>query len=469
MLNNKDSEKEVNALLTTEQVVFDPIQAKGYQQFQVLGLTLDSLVKKDLKQGLVSGIAQRWQVSADQKEYTFFIDERARFHNGDSIYSKDIKISFERHLEKGSPSLIASYLRKILKKIEIVDESTVTFALRGPYPPFLELLSLSGFGIVSHKSMPQNIIGSGPYRYDSMKVKAWCFKRFESYPFKITNVDKYCFSIERGVEETLRALNSGIANLSVGAPVEVALSKTLNEDFISRPTFSAVATHAYLNHNRSHLREKAHRRHIFKIIKKVRDEIDIFTKFDRPLETFFPKGIMPENYYRRRDDVESPTVAVPKGQVLKLVFPYGIFLEKTVHRIVKAFEHEGYNIDFINVKGKELLEPILSGDFDIVFVPYQGVMPDPDGYLDLLDPDSILAKAGIPSAPLFQELSKIRFLKDEGLRLSGYAKAMERFEEENYVIHFSQNGIPIVYRNSIKPPNLGHSYQLNLRELEFSE
>ncbi|OFZ33043.1 MAG: hypothetical protein A3D17_07960 [Bdellovibrionales bacterium RIFCSPHIGHO2_02_FULL_40_15] len=454
----------VNVIMTTEVVLFDPVQCKGYQQFQIVNLFLDTLVRKDPKFGIISGAASKWDINASQTEYTFYLNQNLKFHNEDTITAKDVKYSFDRHLEEGSVSVIGTYLKNVLLQIEIVSDFSVKFVLKGSYPPFLDLISMPGYGIISSKSTKDKIIGSGPFVRSESKSGMVCLTKRKNYPFSTTNIDKFCIKIERDVEKTIAALNDSSIQLAMGSPLEVALSEKLKMELVSHPTFSLVSTQIFLNHNSSFLKEKKNRQIVRKIAYSARDNDKILTKFDSALNTYIPKGIMQESYYQDEPFINVNDSLKEKTK-LKIVFPYGIFLESSVKKIVKRFEIAGFEVSYLNVKGKDLLAPIQSGEFDLVFVPYQGVIPDPDGYLDLLAPESLLKKASIPSEKYLKKISDARFTTNRKDRLDEYSNVLKKFEKELYIIPFSQNSIPIVYNNKLKLPNLNYTFHLNLREL----
>jgi peptide/nickel transport system substrate-binding protein len=463
------SEKKLEVILTTEAVLRDPIHCKGYQQFQVINLFLDTIVRKDPSVGVISGIADRWEISQNQMEYIFHLSKNAKFHNNEPIHAEDIQFSLNRHLEKNSPSGIATYLRNVVDKIIVLDQLSVKIILKGPYPPFLELLAMPGFGILSHKSSETNIIGSGPYIFDENINAKSCLKKFVDYKGPTTNIDKFCFRIERDIDVTINQLNSKDVNLAMGSPLEVALSKKLGNELVGNPTFSLVSTHIFLNHSNPFFSKEENRKLIKDIAYKVRSQSGILTKFDNSLDTFLPKGIMPESYYQLAKKPLLPTSLEHQKnkKTLKIVFPYGIFLESTVVKIVEGFKEAGFDVTYINVKGKDLLNPIVEGNYDLLFIPYQGVISDPDGYLDLLDPNSIFAKAKIPSGHLLEELKSVRFIANRSERLKKYEHLLHRFEEQYHIIPFSQNSIPVVYESKIELPNLNFSFHLNLRDLKF--
>lgn len=460
-------EKRIDAILTTEEVVFDPMKAKGYQQFQVLNLMLDTLVRKDSKFEIISGVSNSWKISNDKRNYTFNISENAKFHNGDVVKSKDVEFTFKRILEDSGNSLISSYLKNVIETIECNGDQQFVINLKKPYAPFLELLSMSGYGIISHKSADNVFIGSGPFKFKSFKDGVWYFENNKEYLFEKSNVESYSFRIERNADITVAALNENKIQLAMGSPLEVALDPKLKKNIVSSPTFSLVSTQLYLNINNSFFKLKANRVHFDELVSELKKDKSILTKFDTNLDTFFPEGIMPPSYYSTKT-VESVTTRKNSKKVsLKVLFPKGIFLESSIQKIVKFFETNNITLEYKVEKGKDLITPIVEGNFDLVFLPYQGVINDPDGYTDLLDPNSLLKKASIPTESLISDLEKIRFISDKNERLTEYEVLFKKFEAEKYIIPFSQNSIPIVYSDKLKLPELNFSCHLNLREISY--
>lgn len=460
------SENTINIILTTERIVRDPIECKGYQQLQVIDLFLDTLVKKDPNLGLVGSISNKWSVNQEQTEYTFEIDPKAKFHNGEKVTSSDIKFSLERHIKENSGSTIGIYLKNVVSTINTKDANSLTISLKGPYPPFLDLISSPGYGIISSKSADKEIIGSGPYKFANQDNN--CLLKNENYSFGSSNIEKYCFRIERDIEETISALNNKNIDLAMGSSLDVATSPKLKTELVASPTFSLVTTNIFLNQNVRLLQSAENREKIKTIINEIKADKNILTKFDSSLNTYLPKGIMQETYYNRQSTTTTETdIKFSHSTPLRIVFPFGIFLEESVIKIVKKFEEKGFSVTYKNVKGDALLKPLLEGDFDLFFVPYQGLISDADGYLETLNPEGILKAAKIPATPFLENLSRSRFTKSKKERLDKYEELFKDFEKNNYIIPFSQNSIPIVHSQNIKLPDLNYSYHLNLREISL--
>lgn len=465
VMANATTSNHLNIILTTEEITDNPVKCKGYQQFQVINLFLDTLVHKDQTNSLNAGIASSWDVSSDGTEYTFHIDPKAIFHNGDQILAKDVEHSFQQHLTPNSTSFIGIYLKNVVQKIETLNDKTIKFTLRGAYPPFLNLISMSGYGIYSHKSKENEIIGSGPYKFTKKDPKNSCLERFKKYPYKQTKVEGYCFTVERDIDTTVDKLNSNQVDLAMGSPLEVALSPKLKNDIISSPTFSLVSTHVIINHHNKYLQNLNNRKIIRDVLYDIRKKENILTKFDQELNNFLPKGILPESYYVK--PTLNPLKKKVAGQTLRIVFPYGIFLESSVLKIVEGFKKAGFKVTFKNVKGKELLEPILAGNYDLLFIPYQGTLSDIDGYLDLLNPKSVFSTANMDTKSALNSLEKIRFNKDKNKRAKQIEVVLQDFEKKLQLIPFCQNSIPIVHSAKLLIPNLNFTFHLNLREIDL--
>jgi peptide/nickel transport system substrate-binding protein len=468
-LESLASQKKIEVILTTEAVLNDPIEAKGYQQFQVINLFLDTLVRKDPATGIGSGVAKSWDIDDSQSLYTFHLNESRRFHNGDVVDASDVLFSFNRHLQEKSPSVIASYLKKVVSEIKVLDPRTIQFKLLGPYPAFLELLTMPGYGLISKKSIGHDIIGSGPFVFKKGNSSHVCLEKFKDYLGPTTNIESFCFRIERDIQKTISSLNLGEVQLAMGSPLEVALSNQLKSNLVASPTFSMVTTQIFLNHSNPFFKKLQNRQLIRKIAQRIRLEEKILTRFDQPLDTYLPLGIMDDEYYKVKTLTPSEgNLQGIKNEPLRIVFPYGIFLESSVQRIAHAFSQAGFDVSYVNVKGKDLLSPILSGAYDLLFIPYQGVIPDPDGYFDLLEKGSLLKSAMLPTENFLNDIEKVRFNKVRKERLSKYSHLFREFENEAHVIPFSQNSIPIVHTKEILLPNLNFSFHLNLRELRLA-
>ena len=82
-------------------------------------------------------LAKSWKVSDDLKEWTFSLDERAKFHDGSPVTAEAVKWSWQRFatLKQGMFFVFAGFTDK--DTCSVVDERTVRFTLKQPSIAFL--------------------------------------------------------------------------------------------------------------------------------------------------------------------------------------------------------------------------------------------------------------------------------------------------------------------------------------------
>jgi oligopeptide transport system substrate-binding protein len=171
----------------------DPHLATQTSDYSVLSSLLEGLVSEDpVDLHPVPGVAERWDVSPDGMNYTFYLRENAKWSNGDPVTAQDFIASWKRIL---TPSLGSDYanlffilqgaeaFNKGLAGFEQVglsasDARTLQVKLEHPSAYFLSLLShMSWFpvhlgtieksGPIADRSntwaRPGTFVGNGPF------------------------------------------------------------------------------------------------------------------------------------------------------------------------------------------------------------------------------------------------------------------------------------------------------------------
>ncbi|MDW5596838.1 ABC transporter substrate-binding protein [Conexibacter stalactiti] len=132
---------------------------------------VDSLVAQSLDGEPLPWLASEWTVSDDGRVYEFRLRDGVRFHDGEPFDAAAVKANFDRLLGPQESPGGAQSLVEPIKRVTVVDPSTVRFTLKRPYAPFLTSLSHAFLGIVSpaqlagdRASLPTRPIGTGPFR-----------------------------------------------------------------------------------------------------------------------------------------------------------------------------------------------------------------------------------------------------------------------------------------------------------------
>ena len=136
-----DDRSVLNRGLATDPESLDPHKARTVQAADVLRDIGEGLMSYSAAGELVAGAAQRWEVSADGLEWTFFIRDNARWSNGDALTAEHFEFSLERLVDPGTTSFYAQVVEDVIDTVASTGERTLTIRLKQPAPYFLGLLT----------------------------------------------------------------------------------------------------------------------------------------------------------------------------------------------------------------------------------------------------------------------------------------------------------------------------------------
>lgn len=185
-------------------------------------LIYSGLLKYNSKLELVPDLAEKYEISEDQKIYTFYLKKNIKWHDNQNLTAGDVVFTFlsAQNPEYKSP-LYQSFSNMAVEKI---DDYTVKFTLNQPYAAFLNLLTT---GI-----LPQHIwydtpaanaklavynqkpIGSGPYKFKSLikekigVIKSYTLEKNKNYYDKVPYINKIIYKFYPDYETAVNALNN---------------------------------------------------------------------------------------------------------------------------------------------------------------------------------------------------------------------------------------------------------------------
>jgi len=179
----------------TEPQELDPHIVTGVPENHIITALLEGLVLKDPSTlESIPGVAERWDISADGKEYVFHLRANARWSNGDAVTADDFAWSWWRALQPELGNQYAymyypirnaeAYATGRLKDfsqvgIEVVDAHTLKVTLTHPTPYFLQLLdhyslfpvhrpTIEKFGAPAERgtrwTRAGHFVGNGPFQ-----------------------------------------------------------------------------------------------------------------------------------------------------------------------------------------------------------------------------------------------------------------------------------------------------------------
>ena len=101
----------------------------------IFDLMYENLVSLDSATlDFVPGLARRWCVSEDGREFTFVIDERARWSDGTPVTASDVKWTFDAVMAPTSDTGPWKTMLGVFESPEVLDGRTVKFRKKGDSP-----------------------------------------------------------------------------------------------------------------------------------------------------------------------------------------------------------------------------------------------------------------------------------------------------------------------------------------------
>lgn len=190
----------------------------------------ETLVKFDDKMQPVPWLAKSWSISDDKLTWTFVIDDRAVFSNGDKVTAQIVKESLERVFAKAKRAEVLFTYEEM-----IADGQILKIRTSRPVPTLPGILADPLFLIIDTKAMDRDIAHMGPVCTGPYRVLSFSRERTEmeanpyywqgQVPFKHLNI----VSVDDPNTRAM-ALQSGEVDLAVAiAPGNLELFK--NGDF----------------------------------------------------------------------------------------------------------------------------------------------------------------------------------------------------------------------------------------------
>jgi peptide/nickel transport system substrate-binding protein len=191
----------------------DPAYVYAVVQDGVVRQIFNGLVDLDERLIPVPDLAESWEISDDQRTYTFHLRKGVKFHNGREMTSADVRYSFERLLLPKIASMRAFLVADIegaqavlegkattLEGLATPDSFTVIITLTKPVRPFLAYLAMSNAAIIPKEavdeSFGQNPVGTGPFKFVEWVTDSQIeLVRFDEYYDGPAKLDGINFSI----------------------------------------------------------------------------------------------------------------------------------------------------------------------------------------------------------------------------------------------------------------------------------
>jgi peptide/nickel transport system substrate-binding protein len=183
----------------------------------------ETLVTVGKQGGYVGGLAQRWEVAADARQWTFHLRQPVYFHHGERLTAGDVVASIDRILnpkaggELATQGIYQGYLGGA--KIDALDEFTVQIVTPAPIADLLDFLVKFPIAPRSQfKDLPEMMSGTGPYRLTRFTPGQIEMTAFDGYWGGEPATRQVIWEAEPDPQRRVEALLNGQADLVSDVP-----------------------------------------------------------------------------------------------------------------------------------------------------------------------------------------------------------------------------------------------------------
>ncbi|SUY46959.1 oligopeptide ABC transporter periplasmic oligopeptide-binding protein [Clostridium putrefaciens] len=199
---NKKTDQVIVYNLGADPKTLDPALNAAVDGATVLSNAFEGLTKLDNKDAPIAGVAERWDISSDELEYTFHLRKDAKWSDGQQVKASDFEYAWKRALDPNTAAEYAyqlyylknaeSYNSKEAKDgkakatvdeigVKAIDDSTLKVTLEYPTKYFLSLTAFPTYFPVRKDIVDKNptawsnevssYISNGPFKMSEWKPK----------------------------------------------------------------------------------------------------------------------------------------------------------------------------------------------------------------------------------------------------------------------------------------------------------
>lgn len=464
---------------------FDPVKTVTANSLIITNALTRGLVRLNRDGIIISDLAKKWNISDDLMSYTFYLDTKAKFHDGTFIHAEDVAISISRHFWKKDISAIDNILvdslggrlglkkGEILPTIKIVNKNTLKINLKQRLPTFLHILATPAYGVLKEKE--GLLIGTGSLSGSyNTKDKIWELKRFDDLASKSENVPNLInIYSDLSYNDMREKIKNKKLDLAIGYAESPIVASEINSEYELQTTETFNIIDLFLNHENLLFKNIKFRQDLGALIRFAIDEINIKDPLIKRNFSFLPEGILPSEYYNHlrpkltpeEFKIKYPTLS---KKPLNIILREDILLSEERTRFINYLESAGISCQVKIVDLKKSLEYLKRGDYDLILLSFFAITPTPDGLIPLISPHNEW-KPGRKKFEIYEKILSIRSIVDEQDRRQKYVRAFIDFDNSSMIIPLFRSLRPLLKKKSIFIPDTFYRTDFHLADLRISK
>lgn len=454
----------------------DPAVSMDNASWKITYPSYDRLVKYKIVNGKSSTevepmLAESWEVSATGHEWTFKLRKDVKFHDGTPLNAQAVKFSFDRLLKIGKGP--ADYFPS-LKSVEVLDDYTVRFVLKEPFPPFLSTLATNAGSIINPKVLQyekngdlaseylaNHTMGSGAYnlvewnREQNLKLQA-----VDGYWGQKPILKTILLKIIKDPSAQRMQLENGDIDIAEGIPVDQVEPLRNNANIKIAENATLNMNYVYLNNQKKPLDSV-----------KVRQALNYAIDYDGMIKGIMrgkavqAKGPIPEGLWGADPNVKQykldaakakqllSEAGYPQGFTIKLLYSdYRPFWEQEVLVIQDSLAKIGVKVELEKVAWATLRDKVDRGDFEMCLGAWSPDYADPFMFMNYWYDSKNFGLAGNRA---FYKNDKVDGLLRQAARVSDQNERIKLYQEAQtivvddaaYILLFQNTGLLPMRKN----------------------
>ncbi len=453
------SESQIRIAVPTKLNNVDPVLMWNTSEMILVASYCRPLTKIDVNGEITGELVKRWKISKDFREYTFYLRDSIKFHDGSILTSRDVVNSISRHYWQKYDSGYRHHLafftgtsKKIksgefIKSFEIVGPKIFKIKTQRPYLPLLSMLSQTGLCIVK-KDFPY--VGSGPMTVEKhTSGNGWLLKRFKDYSGEKSKAKEIYVYSEYNAEKAQSMIKSGTLDLAIGS----LFTDTGNIPIEPDNLFGFVSiNHFLINVKHQAFTKQKARKAIGQLLQYLawKKENVPWTQNKSPSLVptgFFSNAVKNENleYSKILDNLNRIQFDLKQPIEIALInkhFSDSFFIEldQTLKDLKIPFKLR-------KIEAQEWYPILKAGSYSITHYPMQPSFYDPDGMF-------ISLKNLFPKEEqyLFEEMSQFRNLTSKNKRIHGYIDGLRKIQDTWIIVPAYRKLAPYLKSNKLVLP-----------------
>ncbi|WP_112662505.1 peptide ABC transporter substrate-binding protein [Microvirga flavescens] len=429
LMGSAFAEVVYNRANSGEPETLDTHKTSTVQEAHILRDLLEGLVTYNAKGEAIPGQAEKWDISADGKTYTFKLRDGIKWSNGDPVKASDFVFSYRRIMDPATGAKYANILYPIVNAekinkgqgkvedlgVKAIDDKTLEIKLEAATPYFIELLthqtslpvhpgSVEKFGKDFVK--PGNLVSNGAFKLAEFVPNSHIklVKNDTYYGAKDVKLDTVMYYPTPDFAAMVRRYEAGQLDTTDDIPADQ--TKALKEKFKDQVKLGPYLGTWYLviNSSKAPFNDVRVRQALSMGVDREFIAEQIWGQTMQPGYSFMPPGLGNYGepaYVEWKDaspiDREEKAKALLKeagfgpGKPLKVEIRYNTTdnNRNTVVAVAEQWKQIGVETSFINTDGKTHFAHLRDGgDFDVARYGWIADYSDPNVFLFLLKSDN---------------------------------------------------------------------------------